>query len=110
MSGIPTLIAGALIAAAILLNGYLHRETNFQLSAAGTDGQTVWRIDTTDGRVSMCGTMVNGSAFSQAEERLDAAMTNLAKDAPKSESDKLTNDVRNLDNLSNPRCSNWSSE
>jgi hypothetical protein len=110
MSGTPTLIAGALIAAAILLNGYLHRQTNFQLSAAGTDGQTVWRIDATDGRVSMCGSMVAGPTFGQEQARVDAAMMSLAKDAPKEATDKVISEARNLDSLSNPRCTDWSSD
>jgi hypothetical protein len=62
-----TLIAAALIAIAVFFHGYL---TQYILSAAGNDGQTVWRIDGSTGQVSVCGTMLSGSALSQASELL----------------------------------------
>jgi hypothetical protein len=83
-----TLIAAALIAFAVLFHGYL---TQYTLSAAG-NGETVWRIDGSTGKVSVCGTMLSGSDLSQAIGTF-----------------KEAKDRANAEFLSIPRCSSWSS-
>jgi hypothetical protein len=83
-----TLIAAALIAIAVFFHGYL---TQYTLSAAGNDGQTVWRIDGSTGQVSVCGTMLSGPALSQAIGTF-----------------KEAKDRANAEFLSIPRCSSWS--
>jgi hypothetical protein len=83
-----TLIAAALIAFAVLFHGYL---TQYTLSAAGNDGETVWRIDGSTGKVSVCGTMLSGSALSGAIASF-----------------KTAEDRANAELLSIPRCSSWS--
>ncbi len=103
-----TLIAGILIAGAIFLHAYWATTTpKYELSAAGNE-QTVWRINTTKGNVSMCGNVLPGNAFNKMEADQTKALMNLSKDTPPEESKKIFDNQERLMSLSHPTCTNWS--
>lgn len=111
MTDNPTLIAGALIAGAVLLNGYFIRgqegQHRYQLSAAGTDGRTVWRIDTSKGSISMCGSVLDGASFSQAQAQQDASILKMAQDPSQDARAKVVQQQQNISTLAEPRCTEW---
>jgi hypothetical protein len=106
----PTIIAGALIAGAILLNGYLNKtqetQQRYQLSAAGT-GQTVWRMDTRNGQISLCGSVLDGAALSKAQAQQDEALGNALQNSSKDAQAKVIDENQRFHKLSDPRCTEW---
>ena len=117
-----TIIAGALIAGTLLLNGYLNRaEERYQVSATG-NGQTAWRIDMRSGRISLCGSILDGASFSKMQTHADEAMLNALRSRPVSprqpgespDVDALfppqieaAREAQQLYGLSQPRCTEW---
>jgi hypothetical protein len=93
MTNNPILAAGALVAGAILIHGYWGDERadkrRYQLSAAGSTGQTVWRIDTRNGRLSMCGSLSDGATFSAMEEQSLKAVMDVAQNPSQEERTKV---------------------
>jgi hypothetical protein len=104
-----TIITGAMIAGAILLNGYLAKdEGRYELSASGT-GQTAWRINVRTGQTSMCGSLLEGSAFSRMKMQQDEALLSAAQGASQDVRTKVIQDSSQFHNLANPRCTEWMS-
>jgi hypothetical protein len=103
----PTIIAGALIAGAILLNGYLPKaqenQQRYQLSAAGT-GQTVWRMDTRNGQISLCGSVLDGASLSKMQAQQDEALVNAMQNSSKDAQAKIVDETQQFHKLSDPRC------
>jgi hypothetical protein len=110
MSENSLIISGALIAGAILIDGYWGKEKTdgrYQLSAAGANGQTVWRLDTKNGSLSMCGSITDGASFSAMEAQNISAMMNLAKNPSQEAQTKTIQDVATARTLADPRCTDW---
>jgi hypothetical protein len=70
------------------------------------DGNTVWRLDTVTGQVSVCGATLAGTALAQAQEQLSNRIRAAGSDRQALKA--LTPDIDQLDMLSRPRCSAWS--
>jgi hypothetical protein len=113
MTNNPTIVAGIIIAAAILVSGYFGRSTRyetFQLSAAGKSGETVWRIDTRNGRISMCGSLVDGTAFSAMQKEHESTIPTAARSASPESRQHLIEEAGNIHTLSRPRCTEWTED
>jgi hypothetical protein len=104
------IIAGVLVAGAILLHGYSGNAERYQLSAAGADGRTVWRIDTRKGTISMCGSVLDGASFSKVQAQHTAAILNMAQNPSQDAQEKVIQEGQNIGTLSEPRCTEWSNE
>jgi hypothetical protein len=108
MTDNSTLISGALIAAAILLHGYwASRGETYQLSAAGNDGTTVWRMNTKSGQISMCGSIVGGAALSQLRNDQDAQILAGSKNPSQETRQQIIEQAGNIHTLSGARCTEW---
>jgi hypothetical protein len=111
MTSNSILAGAAVIAGAVALHGYwVSDQPRYQLSAAGQDGQTVWRIDTATGRLSMCGSIIPGNAFSQAQAQQDVAMLKLAQKPSADDQARVLQDAQNLSSVAATRCTEWSTE
>ena len=105
------LVAAGIIAGAILLNGYAEKDSGrYLLSAAGNDGQTVWRLDTRNGHLSMCGSVIDGSTFSQIEARQESAILSAAQSQSQDEKAKVLEQAQQTSTLSATRCTDWTDE
>jgi hypothetical protein len=108
MTNNPIFIAGALVAGAILIHGYWSGKVDnrkYQLSAAGNNGQTVWRIDTRNGRLSMCGSISDGASFSAMQEQYFKAVVAVAENPSPEERMKVIQ--ANPEKLAHPNCTDW---
>ena len=105
-------IAAALIAGAILLHGYYFERSSprYQLSAVGVDGRTVWRMDTSTGKVSVCGSILNGGALSEVRAHQDASISKFAQNPSPEGHAQLAEENKNVEMLAGPRCAGWSFE
>ena len=70
------------------------------------DSNTVWRLDTVTGQVSVYGTTLAGTALAQAQEQLSNRIRAAGSDRQALKA--LGPDIEQLDMLSRPRCSAWS--
>ena len=110
MTDNTVIMAGALVAGAILLHGYLGKsEERYQLSAAGT-GQTVWRMDTRSGQISLCGSILDGGTFSKMQAQRNAAILNAVQNPSQDAQTKVTEDAEQFQLLAEPRCTEWTTD
>jgi hypothetical protein len=93
--------AAVIVGASILAHSWLNKAPIYQLSAAGNDGQTVWRVDGRNGRISMCGTAMDGATFSQVQAQ--------NKPSPEAQA-KIVEDFERVRMLAEPRCTQWTSD
>lgn len=100
--------AALIIAAAIIIQAFLGNVNNARYLVAAGPNQTAWRIDTKSGRISMCGSVIDGSTFSQLDIEQDKSL--LASTASKEAATKAATDYQNARALSHPHCSAWAAE
>jgi hypothetical protein len=104
------MLVGGLIGGAIVLHGFVTRqdEQRYQLSAGGDQGRTVWRLETQTGRISMCGSVLTGPAFSAMATQMESAMTQAARSGSNEAIAKAATDSANMELTADPKCTDWS--
>src|SRR5690242_1037540 len=97
-----TLLAGMLIAAAILLYALDigARSPLYEMTATANTGQPAWRINTRTGQVSMCRSSMSAAGFYGADPSITHSLIKLNQPAPKQEGEHLVHQVQNRTLLS----------
>jgi len=114
MTGKYILTAAALISLAIVANGFMTMN-RYQISAAGVDGQTVWKIDRQTGRVAICGSLFTGRGLKRLTVEGDSAEYRELNKAGFSEAEireyqqrHNSSSSKQNDDIIRPECSKWS--
>lgn len=104
------ILAAAIVAASILAGeNWFQNRFRYAIAASSAEGSSAWRIDRQTGRVSVCGTMLTGAALSQMQNANDAAGLSATISGNKDAIATYFKASQNLDTLSTPHCSGWSS-
>lgn len=101
------IIAASVVAGAILLNGMINHGTGQRYEVAAGPDNTAWRIDTKNGRISMCGTLAAGSAFSQLALTHEKDLLAAGAKPSATDTSKIFQEGENNEAVSRPRCTDW---
>jgi hypothetical protein len=101
--------ASLVIAAALVAHGYLTSVTvaKYQIAA---EGETLWRVETTTGHVSLCGSIVTGPTYGRFQATATANLLGPFQNASPEVRAKTIKDTADMEAQARPVCTDWSSE